>query len=63
MVCSFCAQGLVELFEELKPVQSVVVDMETKTVQLIIKEKEQISEDDIRKTVDYAGYTVRGIRN
>ncbi len=58
MVCGFCAQGIEKKLKTLAPVSSVKVDLETKTVELKIKDDLDVSDAQINKLVTEAGYDV-----
>ena len=58
MVCAFCAQGIKKKFAENPNVESCEVDLDKKIVEIKMKKDKKVSDDDIRKTIKDAGYTV-----
>jgi copper chaperone CopZ len=62
MVCAFCATTLEESFKEDPAVESVAIDLEAKTVTLTTKAGADLSDAAIKKRIDYAGYTLSGIK-
>lgn len=57
MVCDFCAQGLIKIFKKNDPnVSDVKIDLTTKAVSIDMKPGTKISDAEIAKNVDYAGY-------
>lgn len=58
MVCSFCAQGITKKFKAKPEVQDVKVELEHQKVYLTIKEGSELSDVDITKTLEKAGYNV-----
>lgn len=61
LVCDYCAQSMKKIFGKKEPVSAVEVDLTKKTMTLDIKQGAELSDDDIRKGVTDAGYTVTGI--
>ena len=62
MVCSFCAQGIKKTFSKNEHVKSVRVDLERKIVEIETKDDASISDEDIRRTINDAGYDVLAIQ-
>ncbi len=58
MVCAFCAQGIEKKFKAMPQVEALKVSLETKKVDLEIKEGATISDEQIKKIVTEAGYEV-----
>lgn len=58
MVCGFCAQGIEKKFKALPEIASVKVSLETKKVDLDIKEGKDVADDKITKLINEAGYEV-----
>ncbi len=61
MVCGFCAQGIEKKFKELAQVDSLKISIEKKTVTILTKGKQDISDENISELLDDAGYTVAKI--
>ncbi len=61
MVCQMCVFGMKKNFSEVvtDKEKDVIVDLEKKTVMLNLKQK--ISEDEIKKRVNDAGYNAQTI--
>lgn len=62
MVCSFCAQGIKKNLSKLEVVKSVEVNLETKIVQLSLKENVVLNDEDVKKIINEAGYDVMEIK-
>lgn len=58
MVCAFCAQGIEKKFKARPEVSSVKVSLETKKVDLDLKEGKDIPDDQISKIITESGYDV-----
>jgi mercuric ion binding protein len=58
MVCAFCAQGIEKKFKAMPEISSVKVSLETKLVDLEIKEGKDIPDDKITTVITEAGYDV-----
>jgi mercuric ion binding protein len=61
MVCSFCAQGLDKKFSEKPAVETVAVSLEKKTVDLVFKNGQTMTDEEIKKTILDSGYNVKSI--
>lgn len=61
MVCQMCVQGMKKNFKSAvnNPDKDVLVDLDKKTVTVTLKEK--ISDDEIKKRVNDAGYNAKKI--
>lgn len=61
MVCQMCVQGIQKNFKTavVNPEKDVIVDLDRKTVTVILKEK--ITDEDIRTRVTNAGYNAENI--
>jgi copper chaperone CopZ len=62
MVCSFCAQGIKKTFGKNEKVTAVNVDLEKKLVKVETRDGESISDEELRKTINDAGYDVLEIK-
>lgn len=63
MVCDFCARSLQILFEKEDAVENVVIDLDTKTVTLTLKDGQSISDERVEKLISDSGYDVSGIKH
>lgn len=61
MVCAFCAQGIEKKFKSLPEISTVKVSLETKKVDLDIKDGKDVTDEQIKKIVSEAGYDVVNI--
>jgi copper chaperone CopZ len=62
LVCAFCAQGIEKKLRAFPATSDVVVSLEERLVAVSTKEGEDIPDDDLRRALTDAGYTVNGIR-
>ena len=62
MVCSFCAQGIEKSFKKNPAIQSVLVDLDSKTVQLTQKTNQVITDEAITSIIKHAGYNIKEIQ-
>lgn len=58
MVCSFCAQGLVKGAKAHPKVASVDVSLEKKTMNLLLKDGQAMSDQEIQQLVQDAGFKI-----
>lgn len=61
MVCSMCAQGIQKKFKADQAVSRVDVNLDEKTVHLETKAKNDLTDDQIKKIITEAGYSVKEI--
>ncbi|MGA1192612.1 MAG: heavy-metal-associated domain-containing protein [Bdellovibrionota bacterium] len=61
MVCSLCAHGLNKKFLEHRSVDRVAIRFEEKLVVLSLKEGTEITDDEVKQVVEWAGYEVAAI--
>jgi copper chaperone CopZ len=61
LVCAFCAQGIEKKLKKFPATAEVVVSLEHRLVAVALKDGQDISDDDLRKALTNAGYTVKGI--
>ncbi len=59
MVCPFCAYGLEKRLLKLEAVDSLIVRISDGLVLIREKEGQQLTEEDVRKEVEKAGFTLR----
>ncbi|MDT8368987.1 MAG: heavy metal-associated domain-containing protein [Longimicrobiales bacterium] len=60
--CPFCAFGIEKKFVERPEVDSVFVALQENTVHLWLNSGEELSDEEVRRTVDRAGFTPGEIR-
>jgi copper chaperone CopZ len=61
LVCAFCAQGIEKKLKKFPATTEVVVSLEQRLVAVSLKDGEDISDTDLRKALQDAGYTVKAI--
>ncbi len=61
MVCSMCAQGIQKKFNAEKVVSKVEVNLDEKVVHLQTKGSADLSDEQIKKVITEAGYSVKEI--
>ncbi|MFY7993841.1 MAG: heavy-metal-associated domain-containing protein [Bacteriovoracaceae bacterium] len=61
MVCSMCAQGIQKKFKAEASVSKVDVNLDEKMVHLETKGKNDLSDEQIKKVITEAGYSVKEI--
>ncbi len=61
MVCDFCAQSLKKVLEKKEAVEKVEISLETKIMTITLIEGGTLSDAEIDKAVNWAGYTLAGI--
>jgi len=61
LVCGFCAQGIKKTFSKIEAVSDVQIDLGAKKVSIALKEGKKLPDDEVRKLIIDAGYTVVGI--
>jgi copper chaperone CopZ len=62
LVCAFCAQGIEKKLRAFPATSDVVVSLEGRLVAVSIKEGQDIPDDELRRALTDAGYTVKDIR-
>lgn len=62
LVCAFCAQGIEKKLRAFPATSDVVVSLEERLVAVSTKDGEDIPDDELRRALTDAGYTVMGIR-
>jgi copper chaperone CopZ len=62
MVCSFCAQGIKKTFSKNEIVHEIQVNLESKMVTIKTLVGKTISDEDLRRIINDAGYEVDSIR-
>jgi copper chaperone CopZ len=61
LVCAFCAQGIEKKLKKFPATTEVVVNLEQRLVVVALKDGKDISDEDLRKALQDAGYTVKAI--
>jgi copper chaperone CopZ len=62
LVCAFCAQGIEKALRKFPATTDVVVSLEKKLVALSTKDGQDIADEELRRALTNAGYTVKAIR-
>ena len=62
LVCAFCAQGIEKKLRAFPATSDVVVSLEERLVAVSTKDGQDISDEELRRALTDAGYTVVGIR-
>lgn len=62
LVCAFCAQGIEKKLRTFPATSDVVVSLEERLVAVATKGGQDISDEELRRALTDAGYTVTGIR-
>lgn len=58
MVCAFCAQGIEKKFKAEPAVESVSVSLNNKTVKLVFRDGQSVSDEKIESILKESGFTV-----
>ena len=61
LVCAFCAQGIEKKLKKFPATAAVIVSLEHRLVAVDLKSGQDISDDELRKALTDAGYTVKTI--
>ena len=62
LVCAFCAQGIEKKLRAFPATSDVIVSLEERLVAVSTKDGQDISDEELRRALTDAGYTVVGIR-
>ena len=62
LVCDFCARSMEKVFLKKEPVSGIKVDLTSKIVTIDLKKDAMFSDEDIKKGVTDAGYTIVDIK-
>ena len=62
VVCDFCATAMNKIFGQRKEVAAVYVDLDKKTLSLALQAGKTLSDQDIEKLAEQAGYRIAAIR-
>lgn len=61
LVCAFCAQGIEKQLRKFPATADVVVSLEQKLVAVALKDGQDIPDEQLRRALTNAGYTVKSI--
>jgi copper chaperone CopZ len=61
LVCAFCAQGIEKKLRKFPATADVVVSLEQRLVAVALKDGADISDEELRKALTDAGYSVKAI--
>lgn len=61
LVCDFCARAVEKVFSSNPAVDTVGVDLTTKTITATLKPGQDLSDETVAKMVTDAGYTLKAI--
>jgi copper chaperone CopZ len=61
LVCAFCAQGIEKKLKKFPATAEVVVSLEHRLVVVSLKDGQDIADEDLRKALTDAGYSVKAI--
>ena len=56
MVCAFCAQGIKKNFEKKSSVRETRVNLDKKEVEVVLKEGQKISDEEVKSVIANAGF-------
>ena len=59
LVCAFCAQGIEKKLRAFPATRDVVVSLEERLVAVSTKDGQDIADDELRRALTDAGYTVK----
>jgi len=62
LVCAFCAQGIEKKLRTFPATSDVVVSLEERLVAVSTKDGQDIADEELRRALTDAGYTVVNIR-
>jgi copper chaperone CopZ len=63
LVCDFCARALEKVFSKKEEVSGIKVDLDNGNVVINYKEKQKITDDELKNLITNAGYDVVSIEN
>jgi copper chaperone CopZ len=61
LVCAFCAQGIEKKLKKFPATSAVVVSLEHRLVAVQLKDGQEIKDEELKKALTDAGYTVKSI--
>jgi copper chaperone CopZ len=56
MVCDFCAQSVLKVFEKNEGVDDIAVSLDDQLVTITMKEGATLTDEEIKKNIHYSGY-------
>ena len=62
VVCDFCATAMNKVFSKRDEVVAIYVDLDKKTLNLVINDGSDLSDKQIEKLAKQAGYRIAAIR-
>ncbi|NCG06866.1 MAG: cation transporter [Gammaproteobacteria bacterium] len=62
VVCDFCATAMNKIFSKRDEVAAIYVDLDKKTLSLVINDGSDLSDKQIEKLAQQAGYRIAAIR-
>ena len=62
VVCDFCATAMNKIFSKRDEVAAIYVDLDKKTLSLVINDGSDLSDKQIEKLAEQAGYRIAAIR-
>ena len=62
VVCDFCATAMNKIFSKRDEVAAIYVDLDKKTLSLVINDGSDLSDKQIEKLAKQAGYRIAAIR-
>src|SRR5687767_8261034 len=62
LVCDYCAQGVEKSLRKHSATRDVVVSLENKLVVVSTRNGQDISDEELAKTITDAGYSLKGIK-
>ncbi len=63
LACPFCAYGIEKQLSAIEGVESVETDIKSGTITVTMQDGANLSEDDARKAVETAGFTMREFKD
>ena len=62
MICDFCAQAIWKVFEDYEAVENVNIDLDTGTVSVMLKEGQDLTDEQLDTAIQYSGYDLVEIK-
>ena len=62
MICDFCAQSILKVFEEHDGFKSLDVNMDEALVTIIMEDGSTLTDEEIKQKINYAGYDLVKIK-
>lgn len=61
MVCEFCAESILKIFNEEESVQNLTIDFDSHLVSIDLKDGQSLSDERIKELIHYSGYDLEKI--